>query len=382
MRVVILTTIANHAVYYATLADYFNANGGAVTFLGPAPMLTTIRGLTGGGGHAFVEADEGRRVPEIIRGHRDEIGTHDAAFFDEGFGRPEHYFRALQTVSARVLKIQTVHNVNTQLQPRYYLNWDNFRDNTFRKRSMGMMGALLVCSPVLKEYIRAQTNYGGAVFSIPFLRPQEAPDEEPVNGRVTFAVPGGIDTKRRHYNLVLDAFVDLWRDDVPANLKFIGQAGSEESDRRIVTRCRELGAQFTDGRLRYFERRLTDAEFDAEMRSTDVILANLEASYEMSGTRELYGRTKESGITYHMLNYAKPALVPRNLVLMPRLERQVATYTNVADFTAAARALTGGNGRLRERIACARENAQYYREYFDAEFAALAQWMTDGNGRA
>lgn len=374
MPVIILTTITNHAVYYATLADYFADQGDAVTFLGPAPLLATVRGLAGSGPQ-FIEADEGRRVPEIIHGHHDEIAAHQAAFFDEGYGRPEKYFRALQSLPPDLLKIQTVHNVNTQLRPRFYWSWDNFRDNAFRRRSMAMMGAVLVCSPVLKDYIRAATAYRGEVYGIPFMRPPATPASGPVNGRITFAVPGGIDTKRRHYGLVLDAFSGLWREDLPVTLKLVGQASPARSDQEILGRCRELREQFGDERIRYFERRLTDDEFDAEMRAADVILSNLEPTYEMSGTREEYGRTKESGITYHMLNYAKPGLVPRQLVLMPRLERQIRSYTDVDDFRQAVRELATETGRLQRQAACARENARYYREYFDSEFAGLATWI-------
>lgn len=179
---------------------------------------------------------------------------------------------------------------------------------------------LVVESDTLEKYLRRKTNkkYKTIIFPYSIYETDLLGNREV--GKLTISLPGYIEESRRDYKLALSAFAKL----TPKRfkLKILGQA-RDEYGFRIIEQAKKLISEGYE--ISFLD---TPDKFEEEIINSDVIFAPLNVNTRYSGIDEVYGKSKESGVTYDVVRYSKPAIFPHNMDLPAELNECVLKYSS------------------------------------------------------
>jgi hypothetical protein len=122
----------------------------------------------------------------------------------------------------------------------------------------------------------------------------------------TFVIPGVIDLKRKDLNRIKEATLLFNKDDVKRfKIILLGYPSNQTDLDFIIEWKNRLGPA-----IEYYDNFIDDGEFDRVLRGADIIMGVLNTSYQDKyGNREIYGKTKDTGIEAHALAYIKPLIV-------------------------------------------------------------------------
>lgn len=134
--------------------------------------------------------------------------------------------------------------------------------------------------------------------------------------------------------------------------KPIGDYGSGILKDLQNLRSRGYSISFNGG---YVENRT----FEQSVRAAHILLSDFETSYiTNNGQKEIYGITKETGITSLMLNKGKVGLLPDDFNQMEEIKDQTLFFKNREDLTRILLSITSNKISLRDLQQKAVKNAQ------------------------
>lgn len=179
---------------------------------------------------------------------------------------------------------------------------------------------LVVESDTLERYLRKKTNNKYKTVIFPYSIYETSLQGSERGDKLSISLPGYIEESRRDYKLALSAFTKL--DPKQFKLKLLGQA-RDEYGQQITAQAKQL---ITKG----YEISFLDApdRFEEEIINSDVIFAPLNVNTRYSGMDEVYGKSKESGVTYDVVRYSKPAIFPADMDLPRELNECVLKYSS------------------------------------------------------
>ncbi len=184
----------------------------------------------------------------------------------------------------------------------------------------GKADYLVVESDTLERFLRKKTNekYKTVIFpySIYETNLQGSGDE----GKLTISLPGYIEESRRDYRLALSAFAKV--SPTQFKLKILGQARDGYGE-QIIKQAQQLVSE--GYQISFLD---TPDRFEEEIINSDVIFAPLNVNTGYSGIDEVYGKSKESGVTYDVVRYSKPAVFPYEMDLPAELSECVLKYSS------------------------------------------------------
>lgn len=181
----------------------------------------------------------------------------------------------------------------------------------------GKADYLVVESDTLERYLRRQTNnkYKTLIFPYSVYEKNLQGDG---GSKLTISLPGYIEESRRDYKLALSVFSKL--DKNKFRLKILGQS-RDEYGAGIIDDAKKLISNGYD--ISFLD---SPDRFESEIVQSDVIFAPLNVNTRYSGVDEVYGKSKESGVTYDVIRYSKPAIFPANMDLPGELSDCVLKY--------------------------------------------------------
>lgn len=177
---------------------------------------------------------------------------------------------------------------------------------------------LVVESDTLESYLRKKTNNKYKTVIFPYSVYEKNLEGDGGGNKLTISLPGYIEESRRDYKLALSAFSKL--DKNLFRIKILGQA-RDEYGQQVISEAKKMIA---DG----YEISFLDSpdNFEKEIVNSDVIFAPLNVYTRYSGVDEVYGKSKESGVTYDVVRYSKPAIFPIAMDLPAELRGCVLKY--------------------------------------------------------
>lgn len=209
-----------------------------------------------------------------------------------------------------------VHNVNTWLSPPSSLNIRTFLKNRLRKLFINKFSELVVVGPNIKEYIKGKKIFVNQVFFIPFDFYETETSESNVKNEITITIPGSVNTDRRDYNIVLNAFKEhlIVTENSKIKLCLLGRV--DPLNKVLFNRILTINRLYNN-KIKYFTNYIKADIFNLFINKSDYLLANTYSDFICySGCHEIYGVSKESGISFISVKYNKPLICKYDLPVL------------------------------------------------------------------
>lgn len=152
----------------------------------------------------------------------------------------------------------------------------------------------------------------------------------PPPGKVTIAIIGNIEKRRRNYDIVYQAFANL-SDKLESEVELlllgrpIGYYG-----RSTIKRFKKLNRGHF--KVTAFNAFIPQDTFEAYIEKTHFLIIPAYKRTHYKLFKELYGYTKISGNVNDMITYSKPAIIPSSYPLPANLESVAETYESKGDL--------------------------------------------------
>jgi hypothetical protein len=269
------------------------------------------------------------REDRIIKRKLKEIKKHDILIFDEYFGA----FHRVSSLNFNVKKIiYIMHNSNKYYQNNFTLKPKRIIDNICRNLFLKKVDSIITMGPNIKQYVNFNQTTK-PTFYIPFDYDVDSFSEiNNQNKEIRIVIPGMIDNKRRDY-LSLLKFLEKFYTEYPNSkirIKLLGRIVSKENV--IVAELSDnINIKF-DNKITYFRKFIPTEQFEEELINADYILSNVHVFNKKSDRIEIYGTTKESGISFIIYKYEKPAIVPEAQRILSGFNSQLIKFNQYEDL--------------------------------------------------
>lgn len=250
----------------------------------------------------------------------------------------------------------TIHNVNTWLNPPFTLNRIALKNYYFRKKIIARSDSLILLEDDFGPYITKHTSYKKSILFIPYTL-KEFSREEIKNEKIIISIPGSIDGVRRDINLVLDVIEEVHKKSDRFRFVFLGNVIGYLG-KPIWERAAQLQQSGVD--IHKYYDATSNKTFDDQMKKCDIVLLPLNVNTKFEGIPEIYGTTKVTGVTYDMMRFSKPGIVPIEMSIPTTMKGSLLTYQGKAELTELILSLENNKDKLTDLNRIAETNSHYY----------------------
>ena len=214
-----------------------------------------------------------------------------------------YFFHYLVLLLSKVNFVVTIHNLNA-----WFLtgNKQTLKGKLkFIVRSLWKVKAkaFVVNSNNMLDYVKSKELTNKPLTVLPFSLRHKSIASLDIKDSEVFKIvyPGMVSTKRKSYDLFL-----LLATEFP-NIEFVllGKLMMEEGGEEILKKIDDMKLL----NVKYYNSYVDQVEFDRVMSSAGLIYSFVNTDYCNDGVTEKYGKTKDSGISYLMLEYGLPLVV-------------------------------------------------------------------------
>ena len=315
----------NHITYYDAIITLFLEKHYLVSIFAD-PWLVKELSLTYPN-IEYVTKKEKESFFLFFRRIRKMVKEFDLIIIEQSYGITLSYIFGLSRI--KVKKLYTVHNVNSWLAPTFSLKFRGFFTNLSHKYIIDNADGVIVVSANLKKFITSLNLIEGKpTFYLPFSLPKtnwEAPIEiEYDRETISLVVPGTINPLRRDYITLLNAFEKVIKQEIRnIQLVLLGKPNHEiEETNLVIQKIKEINI-IQEKSIIYWNEFIPHTEFKNYLSNADFFILNLNIFYPYSENYEIYGITKETGISTLMCEYRKPCIIIGDYILPAELKQHV-----------------------------------------------------------
>lgn len=182
------------------------------------------------------------------------------------------------------------------------------------------------------QYIKSN-NYladNRIISSIPFTFSKPFSAIKFSNKPVVISIIGGIDKRRRNYDLVYKAFKQLLQDNtINIELRLLGPPVGLYG-RTVIKKFRKL--ENRNFKVVSFNSYIPQNIFEEYVRTTHFLIIPVYKEVQYKIFKELLGYTKISGNINDMIIYRKPAIIPNFYPIPDKLNSTVKKYNNITEL--------------------------------------------------
>lgn len=327
ISLIVLSEDKNHITYYNGLLEMFSEFN--IEFY-------TTQAIYGGiikksNTKFFIKTNK-NTVRNFLRGEEGRISNSDIVILEQPYTN-------LLVLLEFIIKIKkpiflTLHNINTWIFPTQIFDLKHWFFSSIRGLFVKNASGIIVVSPNLKRYVEELTSDKKRVFFFPFsnFKLKNSVLKTNTEGPINIIIPGMVDSKRRNYDLVLDAFKNhLLNGNNKLKLILLGKLGDDDSSIRIRVKSEDINSEFPDS-VKFYSQFIPTKDFDQILESGDFLLSNLKTFYNHSRTPEIYGLTKETGISYAMIENELPCISPCDFVPINYCYNQLIQYRDIKEL--------------------------------------------------
>jgi hypothetical protein len=218
--------------------------------------------------------------------------------------------------------VLTIHNLNTWFVYRNISSIKGAVKHIVRVFWKIRVHGYIVNSQNMVDYIShhhlTKKYYEYIPFSLRYI-PVSALDQKDKEHSLTITYPGMVSKNRKKYDYFLRLAFDF------PNIKFIllGKLNLKEGGSDIKREILNLSLK----NVTYYEVFVDESEFDTILRGTDVLFSFVNVNYDNQGVQEVYGKTKDSGVSYLMSEYGLPLLVNNDFKNLSYLDAATLYYS-------------------------------------------------------
>ena len=212
--------------------------------------------------------------------------------------------------------IALIHNINAIFRGKN-INYEKYK--LFKK-----VDAYAVLGEQLKNEIERNKLTKKRVYVFPIIHNKiKSMIREKSSDKTRFVIVGHVQKERKNYDLVLDSFSEMKNYFNEIQLTILGSTETEYG-KKIAERCKKLKKMGLD--IKWFEGFVPTKVFQNYMEQADYLLGAVEVYTNTSGSNEVYGVTKMTGVETDMIEYALPGIIPSQLNVQDDLKKCVLTY--------------------------------------------------------
>lgn len=242
----------------------------------------------------------------------------DLYIVEQAYGETISFILGFMRKATNHKIVYTVHNVNSWVFPKYYFSFRSLIVNTLHLWIIKRVKGVAVMNKNIYDVILNSKSKSIKPFYIPFSLPSHQINQSAAKkSNIKIVIPGTINSDRRNYTVILNAFSLYLKKEKNNQIELIllGKPTGKADDISItINQIHEI-EKLDENAIKYWENFIPNDEFEREMINSDILLSNLVEKYPYKKNIEIYGLTKESGITSLMLNYQKPCIVYGNFQL-------------------------------------------------------------------
>jgi hypothetical protein len=236
-----------------------------------------------------------------------------------------YYFYYLPIILIRSKLILTIHNVNTWFIGRNLSSIKSIIKHIIRKLWLRRSNAYIVNSQNMSVYISDNNLTTEPVGVVPFSLRSLVAVERALYIK-TIVYPGLVSKKRKSY----DYFIQLCKDFPNITFILLGKLVIEEGGD-------EIESEIINNKLNnviYYHHFVENDEFRKQIKNASLIFSFVNTNYINQGVPEVYGRTKDSGISYLMAEYGIPLIVNKGFKNFDCLDKGTLYYTDYNELKA------------------------------------------------
>ncbi len=333
MKVGIVIFAINHCEYAYTLIKLFEREySQIVLFLSKGLYTELSRNFEGVSSDViFFVKDAEDSIYSFLKKNREVLNELDLFISDEIHFAPR-VWRLPFIPKLKCYKILTLHNVNLWLKPKLKFNIKYFVKMLIRMYLLRTFDGISVFSNNMKRYVLQYTNYGNEVFVTPFSffsNENKLINTENIKPFINITIPGMISKARRDYEKLLKIYERMLENNTLIKLVLLGKTIGEYG-KKILDMCEDMNRR--GGNIEFFRDYIPKEVFEKKIREADILYADIPHKFDFDGIKEIYGLTKETGITALMIKFSKPAILPISFQNIPELDNSIICYRNTKDL--------------------------------------------------
>jgi len=141
--------------------------------------------------------------------------------------------------------------------------------------------------------------------------------------KIVIVYPGTVSIKRKKYN----TFFKLAQKNKNMEFVLLGQLKEGDGKEEILAKI----AEYQINNIKIYFDFVPSEEFERQMNRASLLFSDFPVEIEFGKTTEIYGKTKDSGISYLMLRYGVPALTNEEFTNIPKLGECTIGFSNSED---------------------------------------------------
>lgn len=212
----------------------------------------------------------------------------------------------LQTLKLRISSevIIVVHNAKTWFDSTL-LNYKlkGMIKHLIRCYWLKKANRIIVNSENMRTYIKG-LKLNKEIEVLPFSINNQDVEENKVNNRLMIVYPGMISQLRKKY----DNFLFLAQNFPEIDFVLLGAANQKEMGKEVLEKVKNMKLD----NLAYFEEYVSKEKFDDYLKKSDFLFSEINVEYRNGEISEIYGKTKDSGVSYLSIEYKLPTLLNSN----------------------------------------------------------------------
>lgn len=221
--------------------------------------------------------------------------------------------------------ILTIHNARTWFEGNQLISLKNIVKRLIRWVWKKRAWAFSVSSDNIRKYIRSNFWVNKEILVMPFSIVREEASERIHNSKkvlkkVTF--PGMLSTKRKRY----DRFFSLAKNYPDVEFVLLGKPNIREGGKDVLEKAEAIG------NVKVYEEFIPTEEFEEELNSSELLFTDMHLNFKKEDYWELYGETKDTGITYLMINHRLPCLINASFSNIEALQKTTIYFEDMEDL--------------------------------------------------
>lgn len=310
---------------------------------------------------------------EILKKNKEFINLFEVLIIDEFYGKIINLY---QLKFKNKTKICIVHNVNKWVSNKLMVNPIHIITYYIKKMYFNQFDSYITMGPNIKSYLAEFTSKKVFFFSFDILS-NKINNKNIIDSRdVTIVIPGTVSAERRN-NLEFFIFLKNYFSNNPNSnikIKLLGKmplTRDNEPLRFLITQINETFGK----RVSYWNEFIPPEDFEHEILTSDLILSNLNVINNFDDRIEIYGLSKESGISFVIYKYAKPAIIPHNQHVLVGFENQLIPYYSYKQLQNIFIRIENGDISLKQLNNNALKNSLHFNDLINQENQIIEKYL-------
>jgi hypothetical protein len=212
-----------------------------------------------------------------------------------------------------------------------FTNPKNFIDLLFRYKFNNQFNYYITNSPILNKILLKKSNKQTFIIPFNFNNSNQKIIDKAISSKINILIPGIVDQKRRDYLSLLKNFYTYIINNPNSNIQ-IELLGTLKNNLEIMYLINKINMKKNNSII-FYTKFIDDEKFHDQIIKSDIIFSNLKKYINKQGFNEVYGLTKESGISFIIAKYSKPAIIPEWQKVFTQIEDQLIKYYKYSEIS-------------------------------------------------